>query len=273
VHARHAVRTALARVALAATAALVLAGCRADDGPLAPNGSPRAAKGAAGSAAVTHRSLAELLGAQGTYCAAKPENCFPIMAPLPELIVWVDAAFTTTGVVDYTGVADAWLRANSGGRISLGTTVTGTVTERALRDGRAEIHAVLHFKNALAYAGSAAYVAGDPVFFGATAEQVLAGAEPVLASGTLVIRFIVAEPGMALPDLVQVAFDPQPGQEVLQVSFHAQARGTLHAASGFAEGTFGQLSIQQVGVFHTGSKKKANDPFTAERVSLHPIGR
>jgi hypothetical protein len=196
---------------------------------------------------------------------------------VPELFGWADGALMTIfAMVDYAGVADRWLQEQEPGRPSLGTTVNGTVTERVLKDGRAEIHVVLHFKNALAWAGGFdEFLAGErePLFFGATAPQVLAGAAPALASGTYQAKFIVPAAGEPLPDLIQVAFDPRPGDEDLQLTFHAQARGVLHASSGYAEGTPGQLSIQQVGIFHTKSPVKANDPFPVESITLRPIGR
>lgn len=265
-------------VLLAFAGTLGLAACA--DQPLAPIDQPDLVSARAASASSSaggrtiHRSVQEFLAAQGTYCALQPENCFPIMAPLPELAVWFDwinGASTTAAIVDYAGVADTWLRQRGGP--SLGTETEGTVTERVLKDGRVEVHVIVRTRNALAYAGSSEYLSGDPLFFGATAPEVLAGATPALASSILQIKYITTAPGLPFPDLLQIAFAPQPGQEVLQVKFHAQAQGMLRAASGFPEGTMGQLLVQQVGIFHTKSPVKANDPFPVEFIKLRPIGR
>lgn len=269
-----ATRRSTARNAVVFSTAFALLGCSADSSPWGPLPGRNPVTIAANSnGATTQRSLGEFLAAQGMSCVIDPSTCFPILTPLPEILVWGDPGFTITGFIDYAGVAETWLRAHSGGTISLGTEVTGTVTERTLKDGRAEIHVVLHAKNALAFAGNGEYMAGDPVIFGATAQQVLAGATPTLGSATLQLKFIVAAPGLPLPDFGQIAFNPLPGEEVLQVMFQGQADGALHTGSGFAEGTLGRLSIQQVGVFHTKSPAKANDPFPAERVTLRPVGR
>ena len=258
----------LHRLALAGLSAFIFVGCQADGTAVGPSEQPLDGISAARAGRTTERSLQEWLAAQGTFC----ESC-SLVFPLPDLIGNVGRDGMTFGWVDYTGVAASWLLQMSNGAIDLGTTVDGRVTERLLNDGRVEIDVRVRARNALAFAGAADYVPGDPVYFGATAPQVLAGATPALGTVTMQFTFILAAAGMPLPDLVQVAFAPEPGEEILKIVYHAQATGMLHAPSGFVEGTTGTLSVQQVGIFHTRSPSAANNPFAAEYVVLRPTRR
>lgn len=263
---RTSLSSALPRFLLAGSAFTFL-GCQGDGSVFAPSEQPLDAISTANAGRTTERSLQEWLAAQGTFC----EEC-SLVFPLPDLIGNFGRDGATFGWFDYTGVADAWLLEMSNGAIDLGTTVDGRVTERLLNDGRVEIDVRVTARNALAFAGAADYLPGDPVHFGATAPQVLAGATPALGTVTMQFTFILAAPGLPLPDLVQVAFFPEPGEEILKIVYHARATGVLHAPSGFAEGTAGTLSVQQVGIFHTRSPRKANNPFAAESVVLRPTG-
>ena len=247
----------------------LLAACGRDaTSTLGPETLPRAASMLGAKAGVTQRPVEDFLAAQGTFCIDPSNNCDLITAPVPEFISWFSGSFATTGIVDYAGMANTWLQQVSGGAISLGTTVEGSVTERALKGGGVEVHVILRTTNALTWAGDGGYLAGDPVWFGSSATQVLAGATPVLGSSTLDVKFVTTAAGLPMPDLVQIAFAPEPGQGPLQVEFHAQANGDLHAGSGFPEGTTGRLLVHQVGIFRTKSPSKAENPFVVEIVDL-----
>lgn len=216
----------------------------------------------------TRRSLEEFLAAQGTYCINNPSDCVDVQAPLPELIQYVNGEFTIVSIVDYFGQADPYLRHASGGRISLGTTVEGSVTERVLKDGRVLVHVIVRTRNALMYAAGPEFLAGDPLFFGATVGEVLHGATPALGTSFLESKYITTAPGLPLPDLVQISYFPESGQEELKLNFHAKADGLLREASGFPEGTPGRLSVKQVANF----KKPGPDgnPYSVETITLKP---
>jgi hypothetical protein len=171
--------------------------------------------------------------------------------------------------MDYAGLADAYLQ--SQGAASLGTTMAGTVRERPLRDGRAEVKVNLHTKNALSWANDCCDFAAGVLLFGSRATDVLAGSAPALGECFLDFVFINTAPGAPLPDLLQVAFLPEPGQELRTLSFRGTASGPLHAAFGVAEGTPGRLVITQTGIFFTSFQGATADGFPAERVDLHAL--
>lgn len=219
------------------------------------------------------RSFDEFLAAQGTYCVNNPSDCVNVQAPLPELGQFANGEYTISSIVDYFGQADPYLRAASGGKISLGSTVEGSVTERPLKDGRAEIDVIVRATNILIYAAGPEFLAGDPLFFGATVGEILAGASPAVGTSFYEFKFITSATGLPLPDLVKIVYFPDPGQESIQLNFHAQADGLCRAASGFPEGTPGRLSVHQVAIFNTKSPRKAQNPFTVETITLTPRKR
>jgi hypothetical protein len=149
------------------------------------------------------------------------------------------------------------------------------VTERPLSDGRALIHLRLRTSNALAAAPAG--FAGDftQPLFGSDPGAVLAGAPPALAESRLDLKFIAPAVGAPLPDLVQLSFFPEPGQELLQEKFHASAVGELHASFGVPEGTLGRLIVQQVGVrlHNPRPHGKVSDGFPVEFIKLQTLGR
>ena len=67
----------------------------------------------------------------------------------------------------------------------MGTSISGSVTERPLKDGRILVHVELHTVNALVFGirnTTPPYgdFAADPFIFGARAQDVLAGATPAI---------------------------------------------------------------------------------------------
>jgi len=98
---------------------------------------------ATASADPAERSLNEFLAAQGTFCVPNGSGgCNLFFDPLPNFLGWQDDEANRCALVDYAGLADAWLQEQSGGAIRLGTTVTGWVKEKPLSDGGAEITSV-----------------------------------------------------------------------------------------------------------------------------------
>src|SRR5262245_52798106 len=85
---------------------------------------------------VVQRRLSDFLNAQGTdsfFNCCKP--------PVPDYIGWTRPFSTPAkdqrlALVDYAGVANGWLVKN--GYPSLGTTISGSITERPLPDGRSK---------------------------------------------------------------------------------------------------------------------------------------
>ena len=173
-----------------------------------------------------NRSFDEFLVAQGTTSVFVP--------PVPDYIGWADGDLVTFALVDYAGLANAWIENETGGTQSLGTRVYGTVKERARPDGRAEVRVKLEARNALSWAlllADADFTTirwsflNTPLSFGARAQDVVKGAEPALGKASFDLTFMNAAPGAPLPDLVQLLDDPQPEQAPVSFKFQSKACG------------------------------------------------
>src|SRR5207244_4411305 len=137
------------------------------------------------------------------------------------------ANITLIMTVDYAGVDAA---ANG---LNLSTQISGSVVERPLSSGRTKVHVTLRTTNALAYVLDFTNFVFGNVLFGAPPSQVRAGANANLANSLLELVYITPRaPGGPVEDLVQVAFLPDPGQELVSASFFASSSGELRAAFG-----------------------------------------
>jgi hypothetical protein len=157
--------------------------------------------------------------------------------------------------------------------------MSGSITERPLKDGRAEVSVILHTKNALTFACPADQLSIFPpedrtLWFGNLAPAVAAGAAPALGESHLPVVFANTAPGAPLPDLV-VAFIIGPFElELRQLSFRSNSTGPLHAAAGLGpEGAPGRCIVSQTGLFMTAFKGATADAFPAEVIDLRAIGK
>ncbi|HEX4883862.1 MAG TPA: hypothetical protein VFX05_06955, partial [Casimicrobiaceae bacterium] len=152
---------------------------------------------------------------------------------------------------DYAGIAEAWLVAN--GHPGLGTSFKGSVSERALDDGRILVHVELRTTNALVFGLRITLppygdFATDPLIFGARAPDVLAGATPGI--GECHASFAWKQSPGALIDYNHGETDPN--FEIVNLSFRAHARGPLAALAGYGpDGTPGMLFISESGFART----------------------
>jgi hypothetical protein len=171
------------------------------------------------------RPFADFLAGQGTTSMFVP--------PVPDYVGWVDDFFVTFALIDYAGLANEWIKSQTGGR-DLRTTVYGTLRERATSDGRAEVRVTMETRDALAWAfliADADFVndplpfLNTPLFFGARAQDVIEGAKPALARVSVEATFMNSAPGAPLPDLVQLLLAPEPGQVPYVLTFEAEACG------------------------------------------------
>ena len=150
----------------------------------------------------TKRPLSDFLAAQGT-----GSTFFP---PVPDYVGWAGGDFVTFALVDYAGLANAYMEAE-GGR-SLHTRVTGQIRECALANGTARVTVKLVTANALGFAQSIEELtandfdfANTDTNFGAKAVDVVAGAEAATGPAFLTTTFTVVAPGADLPDFLDVA--------------------------------------------------------------------
>ncbi len=191
----------------------------------------------------TERPIGDFLERQGAFCVrfdfgeftyvdTREDSCpfdeFLFVPLVDNFIGWTDPEAELFAAVDYAGLADDVVG-------SLGTEFDGEVTERLLPDGRAEVTVELETENALVFIVDGFDVAGGPLLLG---ERVAADGtieNPLLGESSLRIVFTNSAPGAPLPDLIQLFFFPEPGQEVISIDFNAEA-----------ESVEGEVKVEQV---------------------------
>ena len=209
----------------------------------------------------TIRPIGDFISTQGTYCFPDGMGgCILFVPPIQNFLGWSDPDGLLASV-DYAGLADDWLNG------LLGTEFDGTVRERPLADGRAQVRVVLHTKNALTWVVEGDDFATSPLIFGYRAPDVAAGETPGLADSHMNIVFINSEPGAPLPDLMQLAFAPEPGQELRFLKINATANGPL-----VPDGTPAKATVTQTGIFRTPFMGAVSDGFPVERIKIQEVG-
>jgi hypothetical protein len=186
---------------------------------------------------------------------------------MPDEIGWASSTSTVISGngrfarVDYTGQDAAFLGLN------LGTTTSGTVSERSLSDGRAEVTVNLHTHNAFAWATQllpdGSYGA---LLFGYTPMQLQANPSltPPLANSDLQLVAKIPAPGSPLPDIVNdfILGNAPAGEELVSLSFRATAQGSTPA------GQQATLIVSQTGVLGRTPNLIRDFGFTAEVVDI-----
>ena len=224
---------------------------------------------------MTTRDLSEFLSAQGRFCF--PDGTGGCTVFIPPVSNFFGASDLTGKLMsaDYAGlVARCW-------PTLLPTTFDGTIIERPLKDGTAEIELILHTSNALTWVTQGADFVSGPVLFGQRwstsgtcgAPSTAGLTNPALGDIHLHMVFTNPSPGYPLPDLEQLLGFPKPGQAVTSLKWTVKATGLLYNLPGIADGTPGQASTDQVGLLTKTNGKAATDGFTVERIDLKPIGK
>lgn len=214
------------------------------------------------------RPIEDWIEQQGTYCIPDgSDGCVLFVPPIENFLGFSDPGSGRSASVDYAGLANDWIEAESGGSTSFGTTFSGSITERPLSDGRAEVNVRLRTANALAWVVDGSDYATDPLLFGNRAPAVLAGAESALVSSHLTLRFINTSLGASLPDLIQLLVAPEDGQELRFIGFEANGEGPLAD-----DGGRGRLQIVQRGLLMTSFQGAVSDGFPVEKILLKPVG-
>ena len=200
-------------------------------------------------AQTTNRPLSDFLSTQGS-----TSQFFP---PLPDYIGWVNNPFTTFALVDYAGLAANYLATHGGP--SLGTTLTGGVTETRLADGTYEVTVSVSAQNALAWACDAPDIFNNPTIFGSRAATLLSNpsAPTALVSSQLKVTFITTAAGAPIPDLT----GPTP-YNLKSLKFSASGSGPVPG------GGTAKLSVIQSGILNTPFKGAVADGFPAEKVTV-----
>jgi hypothetical protein len=216
------------------------------------------------------RPFSDFLSAQGSTSLFFP--------PVSDYVGWANNnPQTLFALVDYAGLAATYLQNNGGP--TLGTTVSGSVSEHRLTDGRAEVTVVVHAQKALSWAVACCTgdIGTDPPQFGYRASDLLADPSltPGLSSVSMTVRFTNDAPGAPLPDLVDafILGNATAGQQLKFLRFESSGTGPLRAAFGVPDGTPGLLQVKQTGVLMGSGQGALADGFPAERVELRVVGR
>ncbi len=166
--------------------------------------------------------------------------------------------------VDYAGLTSRWLYEQSGGNIAIDTKIEGTVIERPLADGRAEVTVLCHTRNAIVVVVT---LEDGAALLGHTPFELLAGAQPALGECFLKYVFINDAPGAPLPDLLNI----QP-ENLIYDLIEATGMGPLSEAFGVPDGTPGRAQMTQVGLWERASGKGATaDGFPVEHIKLQVL--
>jgi hypothetical protein len=219
----------------------------------------------------TTRPIADFLTAEGT-TSVFPNGINPGgPAGLPDELGFATSTATfENGTarfarVDYTGQDAAFLHLN------LGTTTSGTISERVLPDGTAEDTVNLVTHNAFAWANNFDNLT-NPVVFGYLPSQLAADPtlSPPLADSKLQVVVQIPHPGADLPDLVSVNLPGgfPPGYVLVSESFRATATGTTPT------GQQATLVVSQTAVLLDRPPEDLirDFGFTAEVVDIHIHG-
>jgi hypothetical protein len=152
------------------------------------------------------------------------------------------------------------------GGASLGTTATGTVVERPLSDGTAEVTVLVHTADAFVYVTDF----NLKPLFGNTPADVAAGATAGVGKCLLHLVFNNSAPGAPLPDLLDIFISGK----TRFIAMNSTATGPLNANFGVSTGTPGLFQMTQTGVLQShGSGGPRGDFFPAEHINLTVEGR
>jgi hypothetical protein len=192
---------------------------------------------------------------------------------VPDFVGWGDPITDDYSVirwisVDYNGTSAQYL--NSKG-LSIPTSVTGSIKETQMTDGRAKVTITLHTENALTFAFTSNLSADwskDPLDFGYRPRDLVKNQslQPALGTSDLSITFYNPAIGSPIPDLTDlVNYHPD---QIADLSFVSNSTGTFHAPSGFTEGTQGTVANHQKAVlFKTADSFNGN---TSHPTDLYP---
>ena len=179
---------------------------------------------------------------------------------------WTDPARNLIVVVDYAGQRNRAIMAQGGA--SLGTIIRGTITERPLPDGRAEVTVVLETTRAFTVVID--FPPGGPLgptYFGYRVPEVVAGADAALSQSWFRLVFKNTGVGDPLPDISQIDT-----QDIVSIAITSDGQGVFREAFGVPEGTPGRAQVTQVGLFMTAFQGATADGFPAEHVLLRVVG-
>lgn len=237
------------------------------------------------------RPIADFLATQGTACVPDGGGgCYLFVPPAPNFLGWNTILFNrrTQAIapqilfagVDYAGLANRTVGSK------YGTTTSGTLFERPLADGRAEVMVMLQTSRAntwvieLDLLGDVlGQIANKPTLFGYRPDFTHRP-QSALADCRLEARFTNTAVGAPLPDLAAlVSGSAAAGQALEFIRFSTSADGPLTTQyPGVADGTPGHCTISQTDLVSTAGRASPNsrlafDGFPAELIELRRVGQ
>jgi len=188
------------------------------------------------------RAIEEFLVQQGTYCIDDGSGGCKLFAPrIANYLAWFDPSQDRTIAVDYAGLVKAWLE--SQGRDAFGAQITGSVMEQVQSDGRSMITVDLHMMNATSFMVQGPELQSPAIFGYYPMELMNPPNHPALGDAHLHLAFVNPQPGMAIPDLIQLVTAPNPGQEILDFQFHYDGNWML------PDGSMQHVMVSRAGPF------------------------
>jgi hypothetical protein len=207
-------------------------------------------------AGTRQRPFSDWLSAQAS--SFNPNNC------ASSVLGWATPDLATFARADYSGKIGDCITAHGGPAFT--PEFSGTVTERDLPDGTAEILVIERFANTYVVARDNTQP-GNIAILGYNAAELFGHPEltPATASGMMQVKFVIPQPGAPLPDLNTI--------DALTISARFIGSGPLRAAFGVTEGTPGKVFVNQTGLFNiSGQGSGVADGFPAELVRVFKAG-
>lgn len=177
---------------------------------------------------VSHRPIEDFVDAQYAHWGFK-------------YVMWGTNSWDRAGYIDYAGI-DNQAIIDAGGD-DLGTTFSGSITERVLKNGDTLVTVTLFTTNALTYAVYDPWGSKETVY-GSDPDDVIAGATPTLGNSKLSITFVTPEPpGSPMPDMLDLVVFEAIDAKATKTNFVASSRGELNSEYGVPDGTPGSLTV------------------------------
>jgi hypothetical protein len=245
---------------LMASMAFVLVGCSDNSVPVvAPTDQNASAGDVNRLSKVTQRDIGSFLSTQVTWMVwTGPAPDFPLLL-----------------AADFTGVINNTLH------LGLPSTFDGSISERALSDGTAEVKIMLRAQKVLTFVLRWSDIT---LLFGGTPAQIFdfpgwedlntpewenAKGTQTLGDAVFEITFINSAPGDPIPDIIEILTS----RRVTKVNFNSSAFGPLTAAAGLGpDGTPGHAWSNQVARFTIVHGHLAIDGCAVENIRLQPVG-
>lgn len=175
---------------------------------------------------------------------------------------------------------------------SLGTKFEGKVTESVQKDGRTLVHVEMRGENVFCLVGRFVQVPGSnpPRYYNPFAPAFRMWGQPAglvpsqysiddldTVDVHLDLKFLTTDPpGSDLPQVQQLMFFPEEGQEVLQTLIQARGKGRLRSSFGVEDGTPGQLTMTMKGIWNASFDEDATnfrrDPWPVGKINLRAVG-